>query len=80
MTKPGYPGVLVYSGLANAVHEHVDALKHLNWQAFQVRYESEEEWTFAHGAGVKEVEAMKDAVAEIGLERKERFMDAMRMK
>lgn len=80
VTKPGYPGVLIYSGPSDAVYEHVDALKTLNWQAFQIRYESEEEWTFAHGARVKEVEAMKDVVAEIGASHKDLFMEVMRMK
>lgn len=80
LTKPGYPGVLVYSGPKGAVHDHVDDLKHQNWQAFQVRLESDEEWIFAHGSGVKEVEAMKDVVVAIGGSRKEEFMAAMRMK
>ena len=80
ITKPGYPGVLVYSGPADAVHQHVNDLKQQNWQAFQVRLETEEQWIFSHGPGVKEVEAMKDVVAEIGGERKEVFMEAMRMK
>lgn len=80
VTKPGYPGVLIYSGAAEGVHEHVNALKQLNWQAFQVRYESEEEWFFAHGSDVKEVETMKDIVAEIGEDRKQAFMEAMRMR
>jgi hypothetical protein len=80
LTKPGYPGVLIYSGPAEAVNEHVNELKQLNWQVFQVRLESEEEWTFTHGKGVREVEAMKDLVAGIGEDRKEVFMEAMRMK
>ncbi|EMC96041.1 hypothetical protein BAUCODRAFT_47144, partial [Baudoinia panamericana UAMH 10762] len=66
ITKPGYPGVLIYTGPANAVHEHVIELKSQNWQAFQVRFESDEEWSFAHGQGVREVEAMKDVVADVG--------------
>ena len=80
VTKPGYPGVLIYSGSAEAVHEHVNALKQLNWQAFQVRLEIDDEWPLAHGTGVKEVETMKEVVAEIGEVRKELFMEAMRMK
>lgn len=80
ITKPGYPGVLIYSGPASAVHEQVNELKQLNWAAFQVRLESEDEWSFTHGAGVKEVEAMKDVVAEVGEARKEVFLEAMRMK
>jgi hypothetical protein len=80
VTKPGYPGVLVYSGPSEAVHEHVNELKALNWQAFQIRSETDEEWQFAHGAGVKEVESMKDIVAEVGEANKEAFMEAMRMR
>ncbi|USW55882.1 hypothetical protein Slin15195_G092010 [Septoria linicola] len=80
ITKPGYPGVLIYSGPAKDVHEHVDELKSQNWQAFQPRLEAEEEWVFKHGKGVIEVEAMKDIVADIGDARKDEFMEAMRMK
>ncbi|KAK5119501.1 hypothetical protein LTR85_007601 [Meristemomyces frigidus] len=80
VTKPGYPGMLLYSGPAKAVHEHVNELKQQNWQAFQVRLDSDEAWTFAHGKGVIEVEAMKQVVAEVSDGRKEIFMEAMRMK
>lgn len=79
ITKPGYPGVLVYSGPAEAVHEHVSELRQLNWQAFQVRLESEEEWRFDH-EGVREVESMKEVVAGIGDEKRELFLEVMRMK
>ena len=82
VTKPGYPGVLIFSGPATDVWAHVNELKSLNWQAFQVRLESEEEWEFRHGKGVMEVEGMGDVVAEIDLQpgRKEMFMESMRMK
>lgn len=83
VTKPGYPGVLVYSGPSRAVHEHVNELKAQNWQAFQVRSELEgEQWEFKHGSGVIEVESMGDVVAEVDVQpgRKEAFMEAMRMK
>ncbi|KAF2772526.1 hypothetical protein EJ03DRAFT_324529 [Teratosphaeria nubilosa] len=80
ITKPGYPGVLIYSGPSKAVHEHVNELKGLNWAAFQVRLEEDELWTFSHGSGVREVETMKDVVAEVGEGRKGPFMEAMRMK
>lgn len=79
VTKPGYPGVLVYSGPANAVREHVNELKGQNWAAFQVRMEADEAWDFAHGTGVKEVEAMGDVVAAVG-DRKEEFMQVMKIK
>jgi len=80
VTKPGYPGILLYSGPEAAVREHVNELKGLNWAAFQVRMESDEEWKFKHGTGVKEVEGLGEVVAEIGEQRKEEFMEAMRMK
>lgn len=82
ITKPGYPGVLIFSGSATDVWAHVNELKSLKWQAFQVRLESEEEWEFKHGKGVVEVEGMGDVVAEIDVQpgRKEMFMESMRMK
>ncbi|KAK4497792.1 hypothetical protein PRZ48_010446 [Zasmidium cellare] len=83
VTKPGYPGVLVYSGPSRAVHQHVNELKAQNWQAFQVRSEFEgEQWEFKHGTGVIEVEGMGDVVVEVNVQpgRKEAFMEAMRMK
>lgn len=80
VTKPGYPGVLVYSGPSNAVREHVAELKELNWAAFQVRLEVEESWTFTHGSGVKEVEDMGDLVAAIEEAKKEDFMQAVKIK
>ena len=80
VTKPGYPGVLLYSGPEVAVRDHIIELRGLHWAAFQVRMESEEEWTFKHGTGVKEVEGLGDVVAEVGEDRKEEFMEAMRMK
>ncbi|CAK1366971.1 hypothetical protein CB0940_10320 [Cercospora beticola] len=80
ITKPGYPGVLIYSGPAKDVQEHVNELKAQNWQAFQPRMESDEPWKFKHGRGVIEVEAMKDVVADLEEERKEGFLEAMRIK
>ena len=79
-TKPGYPGVLLYSGPAKAVHEHVNELRQLNWQAFSVRLESDEAWTFEHGTGVQEFETMKEVVADIDDDKKQLFMESMRMK
>ncbi|KAF1831772.1 hypothetical protein BDW02DRAFT_504455 [Decorospora gaudefroyi] len=86
LTKPGYPGVLVYSGPASAVIEHVNTLKAQNWQAFQVRYEEQELWHFAHGTGVKEVESMSEVVkgvereAATGKGHKEEFLKAVGIK
>jgi hypothetical protein len=80
LTKPGYPGVLIFAGPEQAVQDHVNDLKHLNWQAFQVRLEDDEAWSFAHGSGMVEVESMKDVVTEVGDAKKDLFMEAMRMK
>jgi hypothetical protein len=79
-TKPGYPGVLLYSGPAEAVSEHVNELRQLNWQAYSVRLKSDEAWTFKHGTGVQEFETMKEVVADIEEDKKQLFMEAMRMK
>lgn len=80
ISKPGYPGVMIFSGPASAVQAHVAELRSLNWQAFQVRYEGDEDWRFSHGKGVKEVESMGEVTQEIGEERKGVFLEAMRMK
>ena len=86
LTKPGYPGVLVYSGPSSSVTEHVNLLKAQNWQAFQVRYEEDEVWQFAHGTGVKEVESMSEIVKGVEVEdglsskRKEEFLKAVGIK
>ncbi|KAF3050758.1 hypothetical protein E8E11_009535 [Didymella keratinophila] len=71
ITKPGYPGVLVYSGPAEAVTAHVNELKAQNWAAFQVRFEEEVEWRFTHGEGVKEVESMADVVKLLEIDDKD---------
>jgi len=58
---------MVFSGPRDLVALHVRELKALNWQAFQVRYDSDDDnhsdeavagqngsqgqWAFAHGAG-----------------------------
>ncbi len=70
ITKPGYPGVLVYSGSSTAVDAHVSELKAQNWAAFQIRLEEEVEWKFAHGNGVKEVESMADVVKLLEIDSK----------
>ena len=85
LTKPGYPGILVYSGPSSAVAEHVTTLKAQNWQAFNVRYEEEEPWTFIHGQGVREVETMAEVVkgVEAGKRatlQKEEFLKAVGIK
>lgn len=78
VTKPGYPGVLVFSGQRAAVEDHVAELKGLNWQAFAVRYEADERWEF--GKGVKEVETMAEMVQCIEEGRREAFLQAVGVK
>lgn len=81
ITRPGYPGVLVYTGPAGPVQEHVHELKMLNWQAFQVRLEIDEVWAFRHGGGVVEVEGIKDVVADLVDESaREMFLESMKIK
>lgn len=88
ISKPGYPGVLIFSGPASDVNNHVRELRDMNWQAFQVRAELDEQWRFRHGNGMTEVENMGDVVDGIleedgrtsGQERKEAFLQAMKMK
>lgn len=43
LTRPGYPGVMVFSGPKDAIDSHVAELRAQRWQAFQVRYDSSEE-------------------------------------
>lgn len=80
ISKPGYPGVLVFSGPVCAINRHVQALRVLNWQAFQVRYEEDVEWKFGGGeSGVREVETLGEVMVAVG-ERKGDLMEALRMK
>ncbi|KJY01379.1 DUF1115-domain-containing protein [Zymoseptoria brevis] len=76
LTKPGYPGVMMFSGERLAVKEHVAELKGQKWAAFQVRLEEEggngEEWAFEHGRGIKECESMGEVIkGVVGEERRE---------
>jgi hypothetical protein len=85
ITKPGYPGVMLFSGAASAVTDHVNTLKAENWQAFQVRYEGDEFWEFAHGAGIKEVETMAEIVKAVeagpsGAKQKQELLKAVGIK
>ncbi|KAJ4358691.1 uncharacterized protein N0V89_003275 [Didymosphaeria variabile] len=80
ITKPGYPGVMLFSGPATAVTEHVDTLKAENWQAFQVRYEEAEHWEFEHGAGIREVETMAEVVKGLQEKRRDEFLKAVGIK
>lgn len=80
ITKPGYPGVMLFTGPAAAVRDHVEVLKQENWQAFQIRLEEDELWSLAHGKGVKEVESMGEVVKEVGPVKKDVFLEAMKIK
>ncbi|KAF2793254.1 hypothetical protein K505DRAFT_362140 [Melanomma pulvis-pyrius CBS 109.77] len=85
ITKPGYPGIMVFAGNAGAVLDHVRRLKAENWQAFQMRYEADECWEFVHGGGVSEVESMSEVVAaldfgEHGARHKTEFLQAVGIK
>ncbi|KAI0521868.1 hypothetical protein F5B22DRAFT_594411 [Xylaria bambusicola] len=71
VTKPGYPGVLVFSGETSAIESHVLELRNQRWQAFQIRYDTDNEgvpseiWRFKHGVGISEVESMSDVAQSI---------------
>ena len=78
LTKPGYPGVLVFSGTKSAVDEHVNELKTQNWQAFAIRYEEAERWHF--NEGIQEVETMAGAVQLIEEGRREVFLKVIGVK
>jgi hypothetical protein len=81
ITKPGYPGVMLFSGPTAAVTEHVTKLKAENWQAFQVRYEEAELWKFEHGNGIREVETMGEVVKGLQDEqRRDEFLKAVGIK
>jgi hypothetical protein len=83
ITKPGYPGILVYSGTTAAVDTHVSELKNQRWQAFQVRLEevSENVWEFSHGSGIKELESMSEATQSIlSQDNREAFLKAVGIK
>jgi hypothetical protein len=85
VTKPGYPGVMLFTGDQDAVDEHVAELKRLNWQAFQVRYEEDQHWRLgrtndANGV-IVEVETMAEVVQCIEEEdRREQFLKAVGVK
>ncbi|KAI0025056.1 hypothetical protein F4780DRAFT_410403 [Xylariomycetidae sp. FL0641] len=89
ITKPGYPGVLVFSGGRDAVDAHVAELRSQKWQAFQVRYDevvseggdSEARlWRFTH-QGIREVESMSDvAQAILDPTHREEFLTSIGVK
>lgn len=77
LVKPGYPGIMVFSGSGETVAAHVAELRAQRWQAFQVRYNSDDDisdhskiaWKFSHGEGIAEVESMSEVVQGIVGER-----------
>lgn len=86
ITKPGYPGIMMFSGTASAVDAHVAELKDQRWQAFQVRYEesfeqSDDAFQFLHGRGIVEVENMSAVVSDIKSDRHQKeFLKASGVK
>ncbi|KAH9989594.1 hypothetical protein F4779DRAFT_259959 [Xylariaceae sp. FL0662B] len=87
ITKPGYPGVLIYSGPKAAADAHVSELRSQKWQAFQVRYNSEDvgkadsRWNFKHGLGIHELESMSDVARDISdAKQREIFLSAIGVK
>ncbi|CAJ2512139.1 Uu.00g077640.m01.CDS01 [Anthostomella pinea] len=87
VTKPGYPGVLVFSGPGAIVDSHVSELRHQKWQAFEVRYDTDDEsetkstWRFSHDKGIREVESMSDVVqAILEPEHRELFLSSIGVK
>jgi hypothetical protein len=92
ITKPGYPGVLLYAGRSDAINAHVRELKDQNWQAFQIRYDSSDEavsdgsteleWRLEGIKGkIVEVETMAELVkAIIAEEDKQTFLKVIGVK
>jgi ribosomal protein L21E len=92
ITKPGYPGVLLYTGCSHAVDAHVQELKDQRWQAFQIRHDSSLEnagtssielnWRFAGVQGkIIEVETMAEVVqAIVDEDKKQMFLKAIGVK
>ncbi|KAI9692053.1 MAG: hypothetical protein M1820_009556 [Bogoriella megaspora] len=80
ISKPGHPGVLVFSGPSSLVSQHVRELKALRWQAFSVRAEIAELWEFSHGEGVREVGSMGEVVAGVvGEGRRDVVLDVLKI-
>ncbi|KAH9885886.1 hypothetical protein F4778DRAFT_488684 [Xylariomycetidae sp. FL2044] len=86
ITKPGYPGVLIYSGAKHVVDLHVADLRSQRWQAFQVRFDSEDYaeedgmWDFGHGAGIREVESMSEVTQGVHPRHRETLLNAIGVK
>jgi hypothetical protein len=93
ITKPGSPGIMIFSGRSDLVDAHVRELKDLNWQAFQIRFDSAvdgggqgdqaaKQWEFLCCRGkIVEVETMAQIVQNIVNERnKQTFLKAVGVK
>jgi len=82
ITKPGYPGVLVYSGDSDVVQAHVAELRNQRWQAFQIRFDEVGElpWKF-NTVGVVEVQTMSEVTKNIADENNRQiFLKAIGVK
>ena len=82
VTKPGYPGILLYSGPSDAIDAHVADLKSQRWQAFQVRFTEEvtTPWSFREYK-IVEVESISEAAHAISDElNREIFLQAIKVK
>lgn len=82
VTKPGYPGILLYSGPSHAIDAHVADLKSQRWQAFQVRFTEEINipWSFREHK-IVEVESISEAAQAISDEsNRETFLKAIKVK
>ena len=92
ITKPGYPGIMIFSGRSDLVDAHVKELRDQMWRAFQVRYDTTEElklrdqmtkeWEFACcRSKIVEVETMSEIVQNIVDEENKRiFLKAVGLK
>lgn len=83
ITKPGYPGIILYSGNEHTVTDHVAELKKQRWQAFQVRLEevSAKPWDFTHASGIREVETMSEiSQGIVDQDNREAFLKAVHIK
>jgi hypothetical protein len=85
VTKPGYPGIMLFSGATTLVDAHVAELKSQRWQAFHIRLEesctADSLWKFQHGDGIKEVESMSEVVQDIlDKDKQEVFLRAIGVK
>ena len=82
ITKPGHPGVLLYSGQAEAVEEHVAELRNQRWQAFQVRLDEPGDipWSFVL-PGISEVQTMAEVTQNIQSDsNRQAFLEAIGVK